>query len=80
MYFIVLAAMISLPQSGAPLPMPSVMTSYASLGKCIAGLEEVAKYDGFTKVKHPMLGRSVVKQYGKEGITLLFCARDMRSV
>ena len=80
MYFIVLAAMLTLPEAGAPLPMPSIVTSYSSLDKCIEALESSAMYDGFTKVKHPMFGRSIVRKYGKEGVTLLFCARDMRSV
>tara|TARA_R110000822_G_scaffold144371_1_gene282992 strand:- start:21 stop:260 length:240 start_codon:yes stop_codon:yes gene_type:complete len=79
MYFIIMAAMVT-SITAAPLPMPSVMASFSTLEKCRANLIYVAKNDGFKLVKHPMFGKSAVKQYGNEGLALFFCARDMRQI
>jgi len=39
-----------------------------------------SKYADFKLIKHPMFGKAIVKQYSKDGVTVLFCAKDMRSV
>jgi hypothetical protein len=79
MYFLILAAMIT-SSTAQPLPIPAVMASYKTIEQCRDDLVYMAKNDGFKSTKHPMFGKSAVKQYGKEGITVFFCARDMRSV
>lgn len=80
MYFIVLAAMMNTASPTPPLPLPSVVASYKTLKDCRAELITIGKYKGFELVRHPLLGNAVVRQYGDEGLTLIFCARDMRSV
>jgi hypothetical protein len=77
MYYMILAAIIS---TGSPPILPSIMGSYVSLDKCLDELVAASKHEDFQLAKHPMLGRAAIKQYGKEGITVLFCAKDMRSV
>jgi len=80
MYFIVLAAMISAASPAPPLPLPSVLNSYKTLKDCRVELIAIGEYEGFELVKHPLLGKAVVRQYGGDSLTLVFCARDMRSV
>ena len=79
MYFIILATMLT-NTNAAPLPMPSIMGSYETLEKCRDELIFMADNNGFRLTKHPMFGKSAAKQYGKEGVTVFFCARDMRSI
>jgi hypothetical protein len=75
----ILAAMITT-TNAAPLPIPMVIESYVSLEKCIDELVVASKHMDFKLVKHSMLGKSAVKQYSKDGVTVLFCAKDMRSI
>jgi hypothetical protein len=79
MYYMILAAMITT-ANAAPLPMPLIVGSYVSLDKCTYELVVASKYADFKLVKHPMFGKAIVKQYSKDGVTVLFCAKDMRSV
>jgi hypothetical protein len=79
MYFLILAAMVT-SSTAAPLPMPAVMANYETIEKCRDDLIYMAKNDGFKLVKHPMFGKSAVKQYGNEGLTVFFCARNMRRI
>jgi hypothetical protein len=79
MYFLILAAMVT-SSTAAPLPMPAVMGSFSTLEKCRDELVSLSKTDNFKLKKHPMFGKSAVKLYGKEGLTVFFCAKDKRSV
>jgi hypothetical protein len=79
MYYMILAAMITT-TNAAPLPMPMVIESYSTLQKCTDELVIVSRSMDFQLIKDPMFGRSIIRQYGKEGLTILFCAKDMRSV
>jgi hypothetical protein len=77
MYYMILTAMIT---ATSPPLTPAIIDSYGSFAKCLDDLVAASKYENFKLVKHPMLGKSAVKQYGKEGITIIFCAKDMRSI
>jgi len=81
MYYMILAAMITNANPDSlPMPMPMIIESYVSLEKCRDGLVLAREYENFKLIKHLMFGKSAVKQYGEEGVTLLFCVKDMRSV
>ena len=77
MYYMILTAVIT---ATSPPLTPAIIDSYVSLEKCLDDLISASKYEDFELVKHPILGRSAVKQYGKEGVTVLFCAKDRRSI
>ena len=79
MYFLILAAMVT-SSTAAPLPMPAVMASFSTLEKCRDELVMLSKTDNFKLKKHPMFGESAVKRYGNEGLTVFFCARNMRRI
>jgi hypothetical protein len=77
MYYLILTAIIT---ASSPPILPAIMGSYVSLERCLDDLVAASKYEDFKLARHPMLGKSAVKQYSKEGITVLFCAKDMRSI
>jgi hypothetical protein len=79
MYFMIIVTMITISGVTAPAPVqPSVMDSYVSIEKCRDDLVWMAENDGVKLVTQPMFGKAAVQQYGEEGITVFFCARDMR--
>ena len=79
MYYIILALMLVGPDAPELPTVPAIVGSYVSLADCKAELREVSKLEGYKRIVNDALAYSVVKFDG-DNATILFCARDMRSV
>jgi hypothetical protein len=77
MYYMILTAIIT---ASSPPILPAIMGSYVSLERCLDDLVAASKYEDFKLAKHPMLGRTAIKIYSEEGVAILFCAKDRRSI
>jgi hypothetical protein len=77
MYYMILAAILT---TSSPPAIPVILGSYVNLEQCLDELVAARDHEDFKLAKHPMLGRTAIKIYSEEGVAILFCAKDMRSV